>query len=72
MITSTWSSGPEGSGKMDNITILEIAAECERAHTEFIGEIDRIALKYGLPCKIAREIAYEVFKEVDLDGTDNS
>lgn len=57
---------------MDNITILEIAAECERAHTEFIGEIDRIALKYGLPCKIAREMAYEVFKEVDLDGTDNS
>lgn len=57
---------------MGNITILEIAAECERAHTEFIGEIDRIAIKYGLPCKIVREVAYEVFKEVDLDDTDNS
>lgn len=57
---------------MDNITILGIAAECVRAHAEFIEEIDRIALKYGLPCKIVREVAYEVFKEVDLDDTDNS
>lgn len=57
---------------MDNITILEMAAECERAHTEFIDELDRIALKYGIPKKDVHEIALDVFKEVDLDGTDNS
>lgn len=57
---------------MDNITILEMAAECERAHTEFIDELNRIALKYGIPKKDVYTIAMEVFKEVDLDGTDNS
>ena len=56
---------------MDNI-ILEMAAECARAHTEFIDELDRIALKYGISKKDVHEIALDVFKEVDLDGTDNS
>lgn len=56
---------------MDNI-ILEMALEFGVAHTEYIEEIDRIAIKYGVPSKVAREIAYDVFKEVDLDGTDNS
>lgn len=57
---------------MDNITILEMAAECERAHTDFIDELNRIALKYGIPKKDVYTVAMEVFKEVDLDDTDNS
>lgn len=47
---------------MDNITILEMAAECARAHTEFIDELDRIALKYGIPKKDVHEIALNVLR----------
>ena len=47
--------------------ITKMSLEFADAHTDFINEIDRVANKYGIPCKIAREIAYAVFKEVDID-----
>ena len=52
--------------------IAKMSLEFVDAHTDFINEIDRVANKYGIPCKIAREIAYAVFKEVDIDDTENS
>lgn len=57
---------------IDNEDIHKMAIEFGDAHSDFIEEIDRIAAKHGLPSKIARQIAYDVFKEVDLDDTDNS
>lgn len=55
-----------------NEDITKMSLEFADAYTEFINEIDRVANKYGIPCKIAREIAYAVFQEVDIDETDNS
>lgn len=52
---------------MDVNTILDMAAECEKAHSEFVEELDRISTKYGVPKKDVYKIAMEVFQEVDID-----
>lgn len=52
---------------MDTITILEMAAECEAAHSEFVDKLDEIAKKYNIPRKDVYKIAMEVFQEVDID-----
>lgn len=52
--------------------IPKMSLEFADAQTDYINEIDRIANKYGVPCKVAHVIAYQVLKEVDIDGTDNT
>lgn len=52
---------------MTDITILEIAAECEVAHTEFVDKLDQISKKYNIPRKIVYQLAMEVFQEVDIN-----